>query len=127
MKAHFPIHCTICQELELQVSRAFSDRSKMLLGVFVGLAKQITARVCISECTNAEAVGRVELLLQEFTADVLDLGKLEQTSSWQQRLYVAFLDHNRRRVAEIHEQLHRSFVDITYCYLHIQRDPAMQH
>lgn len=68
----------------------------------------------IGKRTNPKTVGRIELLLQEVAADVLYLGKLKQTRGRQKCLHVALLDHNRRRVAEVEEQLHRVLVDVAY-------------
>src|SRR6218665_2296641 len=94
-------------------------RCEMLLRVLIGLPQQVTTRVRIRKRPNPETVRRVELLLEEVTADVLYLGELQQTGGGQKRLHVALLDNDRRRIAEVEEQFHRVLVDVPYRYFRL--------
>lgn len=77
--------------------------------------------MCISERSNSQAVLRIQLSLEEFAANVLDLGQLEKTSSWKQRLNIRLLNYDVRSVAEIDQQFHRILVDVPDGHLGLTR------
>lgn len=57
-----------------------------LTGVRVGLGEKLRARVQVGEGSDAQAVGGMELSLQELTAHLTDVHQLEETCGWQQNL-----------------------------------------
>ena len=90
-----------------------------MLCEFICDSEQVATRVRVSERADAEAVGRIELSLEELATNVLDLGELQQARGWQQCLHVALLDRHRRRVTEVNEELHRGLVDVANRHLRL--------
>ena len=72
-------------------SPARADLLEVVLGELVGDAQQLAAGVRVGEGPDAQAVGGVQLPLEELTAGLLDLSQLEEAGGGQQRLHVAFL------------------------------------
>lgn len=54
-----------------------------LTGISVGLAEQSCAGVKVSERSDAQAVGGMELRLQEVTANLPNIHQLQQAGSWE--------------------------------------------
>jgi hypothetical protein len=54
------------------------DFCEIVLSKFVCDAKELSARMCVCKRPNSQAVGRVELSLEELAAYVLDLGQLQE-------------------------------------------------
>lgn len=61
----------------------FSYLLKVVLGELVRNAEQLAAGVCVCEGPDAETVRGVQLPLEELTAGLLDLSKLEQAGCWE--------------------------------------------
>lgn len=93
-------------------SRASPYLLEVVLCEFVSDPQQLTARVSVSKSPDAQAIGRVQLSLEELAAGLLDLGQLEEASSRQQGLDVALLHGDLRGVGKVDEQLHGTLVDI---------------
>lgn len=92
-----------------------------MLCEFVSDPQQLAARVSVSKSPDAQAIGRVQLSLEELTASLLDLGQLEKTSSRQQGLDIPLLHGDLRGVGEVNEQLHGALVDVPDDHLGLPR------
>lgn len=92
-----------------------------MLCEFVSNPQQLAARVSVSKSPDAQAIGRVQLSLEELAAGLLDLGQLEEASSWQQGLHVALFHGDLRGVGEVDEQLHGALVDVPDHHLGLPR------
>lgn len=62
-----------------------------MLGELVCNAEQFATGVCVCEGPDAQAVGWVQLPLEELTTGLLDLSQLEQTGGGEQGLDIPFL------------------------------------
>lgn len=94
---------------------------EVVLCEFVSNPQQFTARVSVSKSPDAQAIGRVQLSLEELTAGLLDLGQLEKASSRQQGLDIPLFHSDLRRVGEVDEQLHGPLVDVPDHHLGLPR------
>lgn len=68
-------------------------------------ARQPRAAEGLGEVLHVQAVGQVELLLQEGAARLLHGGELQQVGGAQQRLGVVAAHRHSAGVAEVQEQL----------------------
>lgn len=60
-----------------------TQERRELTGISVGLVEQSCAGVKVSECSDAQAVGGMELRLQEVTAKLSNIHQLQQAGSWE--------------------------------------------
>ena len=81
------------------------------LDVSLGGGEQVHAAVQVCEGPDAEAVGGVELALEELAARVPDIRQLQQVGGGQQRLHVV-LGH-----------VHLAGVDVVYEYVERLEEP----
>jgi hypothetical protein len=84
-----------------------------VLSKFVCDAKKLSARMRVCKRPYAQAIGRVELSLEELAANVLDLSQLQEARRWQQSLHVVLLDLDVGRVAKVYEQFHGVLVYVS--------------
>lgn len=63
-----------------------------MLGKLISNAEQLATGVCVGKGPDSQAVGRIQLSLQEFTAGLLNLSQLEKASGRKQRLDVSLLN-----------------------------------
>lgn len=85
---------------------------EVVLCEFVSNPQQFTARVSVSKSPDAQAIGRVQLSLEELAAGLLDLSQLEKASSWQQGLDISLFHSDLRGVGKVDEQLHGPFINV---------------
>lgn len=84
-------HNMTSTSVHLSTFRTFSHLLEIVLSEFVCDAEQLAAGVCISEGPDAQAVGGIQLPLEELAAGLLDLSQLQQASRREQSLNVPLL------------------------------------
>jgi len=94
---------------------------EVVLRELVSDAQQFPAGVCVGEGADAQAVGGVQLTLEELAADVLNLNQLQQTGGRKERLDIGLLDDDVGGVAKVNKQLHGVLVDVAYSDLRLAR------
>lgn len=76
---------------------AFSHLLEIVLSEFVSDAEQLAAGVSVGEGSDAQAVGGIQLPLEELAAGLLDLCQLQQASRGEQSLDVPLLYRHLER------------------------------
>lgn len=85
---------------------------KVVLGELVCDTQQLAAGVRVGEGSDAQAVGRVQLPLEELTAGLLDLCQLEKAGCGEERLHISLLHSHLgtrgQNVRSIHMYHHKA-------------------
>ena len=95
-----------------------AHRAEVLVHVLTCFLVQVVATVHVRKVGDADAVGRVELVLEEGAAGLDHMGHLQHAGGWQQGAHVHLTHMDFRRVGELDKRRQHARLDA------LQRDVA---